>query len=242
MPSASLTYTPPKVKTLSKGVMFSRAPALGEGSSLRYRLADGVQADVNFKGQYCQKKGRSTSWSLREGPANKLIRYYMRQGKHLKASKALLAALSELYAIILKAPQLKTFESLGGYSPLAGELLQTQVFYNPHNLIRWLGWKSRQTFALKCFNTPKRYKRKLKKAHTVRLITVHPNARVNIALKLFHFFTEEQDQRRFHRRIFATFLDALFKYKHGTFQKRRARTYRTALLRMRNQGGGFSSA
>lgn len=107
-------------------------------------------------------------------------------------------------------------------------------------LVHWLGIKGRQTFTLKCFFTPKKKKRRLKRRFTIKLVTVHSKARVNTALKAVHFLTEEQSRRAFEERIFLTLLDGLFKYKDGLLQKRRLYTYRAAIRHARNQGGGFT--
>ena len=175
---------------------------------------------------------------FKDMPLNKLVRYFMRQGRHQTTYKYCLKAFSELYGILLRDSSLATFDRLGGYSPVAGEFLQSQRFYNPNALIYWLAWKSRQTFALKCFATPKQQKKRRKTDFSVSLITVHPQARVNIALRSFHFFTEEQQRMQFDQRIFFSLLDGLFKYKNGLFQKRRARLYKLALVKARNHGEG----
>lgn len=86
--------------------------------------------------------------------------------------------------------------------------------------------------------TPKQYKKRRKTNFSVQLITVHPQARVNIALRSFHFFTEEQQRLQFDQRIFFSLVDGLFKYKSGAFQQRRTRLYKLALLKARNQGEG----
>ncbi len=170
-------------------------------------------------------------------PLSKLVRYYMRQGRYLTSYAACLKALQELFFILSQNPTLHTFERLGGYSPLAGEFLQSRRFYNPQLLIEWLAVKGRQTFMLKCFLAPKVLKKRRKTARSsVRLVIVHPNARLNMALRSFHFLTEEQPRFQFKQRIFYSLLDGLFKYKQGVFQKRRSHLYKLALMKARNHG------
>ena len=88
----------------------------------------------DFKGQYFLKEPQKIK-PFREMPLSKLVRYYMRKGCYLKSYAACLKALQELFFILSQNPTLHTFERLGGYSPLAGEFLQSRRFYNPQLLI-----------------------------------------------------------------------------------------------------------
>lgn len=209
---------------------------LFEGIDYRYYLATKTLSEKEFRGQYAIKSGSKKALGFKNTPLLKLVAYYMKQGKQTQAQSFVLEAFQEIYTIILKNPNLDTFNILGGYSPLAGELLQSWKFYNPHNVLHWCAWKSRQTFMFKCFNTPKRYRRLLKTKYQIKLVSIHSDARVMMVLRHLHFFTEEQDSRAFAIRIFLSLTNALFKYKQGLFQKRRVRTYQLALLRARNQG------
>jgi hypothetical protein len=104
-----------------------------------------------------------------------------------------------------------------------------------------VAYRGRQIFALRCFATPKRYKRKSRRAFTIRLVELPFPNRTNFGLKNLHFFTDEQTSRSFRGRVLQSFIDVLFKYRDGVFLKRRRRVYKLATLRARNQGGEFAS-
>lgn len=105
-----------------------------EAHKLKAQLTSYFQKEPNFKGQYTHKK-RAQLPPFKDMPLNKLVRYFMRQGRHQTAYKHCLKAFSALYTIILKDASLQTFDRLGGYSPVAGEFLQSNRFYNPNTLV-----------------------------------------------------------------------------------------------------------
>jgi hypothetical protein len=115
---------------------FERVPRVNEWIGEKRRRFDLMIDGPNFKGQYFRKRGDFIISPAKEGAFNKLVRYHMRRGKHLQSASACLGALSQIYAIILARPSLATFNELGGYSPLAGELLQSYQYYNPHELCK----------------------------------------------------------------------------------------------------------
>jgi hypothetical protein len=97
-------------------------------------VIDLKMAAKNFKGCFTQKNTRALT-PFRDTPLNKLVRYYMKQGRHLTSYKACLKAFRELYFILSQNLSLQTFDQLGGYSPLAGEFLQTNRFFNPQAVV-----------------------------------------------------------------------------------------------------------
>ena len=152
----------------------------------------------------------------------------MKEGLHAKAQGQALEALANLYEIMLNRPDHDLIMRLGGYSPAVGHLIYAAFMHNPNNLLGWLAKQHAQSYAYKCFYTPKAIRKRTKVRQTVRCIHVPKEARLSQALRNLHFFTEDQKYNVLAERIFSALVESIFKYKKGALYLRKLHAYRTA--------------
>lgn len=118
----SCGQTPPPLALLrAQKQQMKRALAIREGN--------------NFKGQYAHKTSLARASIAKEGPLNKLARYYMQGGNQAKAQGQVLEALANLYDIMLRRPNHELILKLGGYSPVVGHLIYATLMHNPNTLL-----------------------------------------------------------------------------------------------------------
>ena len=153
----------------------------------------------------------------------------MKDGLQTKAQGRALEALSNLYEIMLAKPDHERIMQLGGYSPAVGHLIYAAFMHNPNNLLSWVAKQHSQTYAYKCFYTTKGIRKRTKVRQNVRCVHIPREARLSQALRMLHFFTEDQKYDHFEERIFFALVDTIFKYKAGTLYVRKLHAYRTAV-------------
>ena len=187
-----------------------------------------IRESQTFKGEYARRVGASRANLAKESPFNKLVRYYMKEGMHAKAQGQVLEALANLYEIMLSRPDHELIMRLGGYSPAVGHLIYAVFMHNPNNLLSWIAKQHSQTYAYRCFYTPKAIRKRTKVRQTVRCVHVPKEARLSQALRNLHFFTEDQKYNAIAERIFSALVETIFKYKKGTLYIRKLHAYRTA--------------
>lgn len=109
--------------------------ALLRAQKQQMKRALGIREGNNFKGQYAHKTSLARVSIAKEGPLNKLARYYMQGGHHAKAQGQVLEALANLYDIMLRRPNHELILRLGGYSPVVGHLIYATLMHNPNTLL-----------------------------------------------------------------------------------------------------------
>lgn len=218
----SLGQTPPPVALLrAQKQQMRRALAIREGN--------------NFKGQYAHKTSLARVSIAKEGPLNKLARYYMQGGHQAKAQGQVLEVLANLYDIMLSRPNHELILRLGGYSPVVGHLIYATLMHNPNTLLGWAGRQYAQTYAFKCFNTTKQVRKRTRVKRGLQCVHVPQAARQSQSLRMLHFFTEDQKYHKVEERMFAAMLDMIFKYKKGILYSFKLKAYRSAFQRARQR-------
>lgn len=239
-----LTARPARiVDTSSLVVRFPRqfiaqtTPPVARRSSrlARARQADLIRFGIDYKGQYARRTSSARVSITREGPLNKLIRYYTKEGLHTKAQGQVLSALSELYQVMLERPDHELIMRLGGYSPAVGHLIHATFMHNPNTLLAWIAKQHSQTYAYKCFYTTKHVRKRTKVRQNIHCVHVPREARLNQSLRALHFFTEEQKYDLVSQRMFFAVIDTIFSYKKGVLYQRKLRAYRTAFNKARQR-------
>lgn len=209
--------------------------ALLRAQKQQMRRALAIREGNNFKGQYAHKTSLARASIAKEGPLNKLARYYMQGGHQAKAQGQVLEALANLYDIMLSRPNHELILRLGGYSPVVGHLIYATLMHNPNTLLGWAGRQYAQTYAFKCFNTTKQVRKRTRIKRGLQCVHVPQAARQSQSLRMLHFFTEDQKYHRVEERMFAAMLDMIFKYKKGTLYSFKLKAYRSAFQRARQR-------